>query len=151
MFTFILALSTLSFGKIVEYQLSKNYGQVFVDYSGNNNHGVNGDSHTTVSKDTMPSDRGAYYTNSQIAITTPYNTLVNTELTLTQPFTLLCWVNVKDKDGVIFDRYKNGDRTKDYITVKRFRTNKNIYIEGAQSGVFKSYTGINNSFNQSKL
>ena len=78
---------------LVEYIPGSNYGQIFRDYSGNSLHAINGDSHTTTSYDTVPTDRGAYFPASGSYITMPPNDLSSLILNPPQLFSVIFWVN----------------------------------------------------------
>ena len=139
-------LSVICNGALVEYRFGVNYGQVLLDYSSNNNHGVNGDSHLTSSSDTILSDRGAYFDESSDAITIPKNTLVTTDVTLSNTFTILCWFLPQDKDGILFYRYKSGDSSNNYFTVARENNEDKLKLYGKVSGISRTDTGSKNSF-----
>lgn len=141
-----MMLLVIGSAKLVEYRFSVNYGQVFVDYSGNNNHGVNGDSHLTSSKDTVLTDRGAFFDESTSAITIPKNTLVTTDVTLSSTFTLLCWFLSDDKTGVLFHRYKSSDSSNNYLTVSREDSGNKFWLSGKVSGSSPESNFLSNGF-----
>ena len=126
----------LSLGaKLVEYRLGYNYGEVFHDFSGNSRDGVNGDSSTTTSKDTIATDRGSYFDNGDFQITLPSNDQQSTAFTLPSTFTIAAWVITYNSDGMIFYRYKD---INNYFYVKRDKVSDNILarikIGGADTG-----------------
>ena len=51
---------------IIDYQFNQNFGQIFTDYSSNSNYVVNGVLSTSAFKDTIPTDRGAYFPDQRI-------------------------------------------------------------------------------------
>lgn len=150
MLAFLLVTSLTCTGKLAEYRLSVNFGQKFADYSGNEYHGVNGDSHLTTTKDTIPTDRGAYFNGETMSITAPKNTFITKDLTLIQPFTILCWITCISGKGVVFTRYLSGDIKQSSIEISRVDRDKKISLSGAFSG--KSFTkdSPKNSFGTSK-
>ena len=65
-------LAFLVFGatiKLIEYKLSKNYGQIIPDTSSNNMHAVNGLSSSSDSNDCLYSDRGLYFSHQLSRLT----------------------------------------------------------------------------------
>ena len=142
----VVLLTLICGGALVEYKLGVNYGQVFVDYSSNNNHGVNGNSHLTTSKDSKPTDRGAYFSESSEVITIPKNTLVTSDVTLSTTFSILCWYKSEDKDGTLFYRYKSDDSSNNFFIVQREDSNDKLKLSGKVSGVSQSNTGGTDSF-----
>jgi hypothetical protein len=69
--------------KIVEYKFGINFGQVFYDYSDSFNHGQNGQNISTTTSDTIPTDRGAYFTSSfNSYIKLPPNEKVSSSLSI---------------------------------------------------------------------
>lgn len=146
MYLWVYILSVSFSLKLVEYRFGVNFGQVFVDYSGNNYHSVNGNSHSTTSKDTTPTDRGSFFYNDINAITIPKNTLVTTDLTISNTFTILCWFNSGGKDGILFNRYKAGDSLNNYLTVSKIGLGNKLKLYGAVSGSYQVTTGTKESF-----
>ncbi|OMJ77428.1 hypothetical protein SteCoe_22987 [Stentor coeruleus] len=122
---------------LVEYRFADNFGQVFHDYSGNNYHAVNGDSYLTTSKDTTPTDRGAYF--DQVGadiITLPSNDKVSTQLNLPSTFTIMLWANSYD-DWDYFILYRKNSDGSNYFYLKRIDTN-NILACKIKSGTYTS-------------
>ena len=78
---------------IIDYRFYNNIGQVFYDYSGNNLHAINGDSHLTQTNDVTYSDRGLYFSNDRQLVSLPPNTLITTGYTLTPPYSIILWFN----------------------------------------------------------
>ena len=128
----------LSFAaKLVEYRLAYNYGQVFHDFSGNYQDGVNGLSSTTTTADTSATDRGAAFTSSSnIQITLPSNDQQSSAFTLPPTFTIASWFLSKSNTGQIFYRYKDANN---YFYLSRANSSKKvnlrIVIAGNDSGV----------------
>ena len=54
----IFQLCTLGLASLVEYRFGRNFGSKFYDYSGNGNHGLNGDGSSPSM--VMSTDRGIY-------------------------------------------------------------------------------------------
>lgn len=138
--------------KILEYNFGKNFGQVFYDYSGNNNHAVNGESSLTVYKDTKPTDRGAFFARDiENCIKLPPNDLVTNGFFISPTFSIIIWAMVGNSyDYNIFYRHSE---TFDYvIKIKRSNSLSRIMIRF----IFKTYDssplyGSNNSFPTGKM
>lgn len=138
--------------KILEYNFGKNFGQVFYDYSGNNNHAVNGESSLTVDQDTKPTDRGAFFArDTENCIKLPPNDLVTNGFFISPTFSIIIWAMVGNSyDYNIFYRHSE---TFDYvIKIKRSYNLSQIMIRF----IFKTYDsrplyGSNNSFPTGKM
>ena len=70
---FLQALYLVPGSKLVEYRFGVNFGQVFYDYSENSLYGINGVSSTTLTSDTLATDRGAYFAEGTEVVTFPPN------------------------------------------------------------------------------
>ena len=91
------AQHALSATKLIEYQFYNNFGQIFHDYSDNNQYAVNGVDSTTTTKDTKPTDRGAYFAySSENYIFMPYNDVIQTYYTIPSSFSIIIWMNPED-------------------------------------------------------
>lgn len=135
-------------GKIVEYRLGYNYGEVFHDFSGNSRDGVNGDSSTTTLKNTIATDRGAYFGQGDYEITLPPNDQQATAFTLPSTFTVAAWILSHDEDGMLFYRYKDSNN---YFYCRRTDSSNKItgrvVIGGSDSS---ESTGASSSWNAGK-
>ena len=84
LFCFIRVISV----ELIEYKFGINFGQIFHDYSSNNNYAVNGISSLTTTLDTIATDRGAFFQGNNI-ITLPPNDMSASGLILGNTFTIL--------------------------------------------------------------
>ena len=89
---------SLSYQALVEYKLWKNYGEIFYDSSGSNNHGVNGQIGVGTIKNTYYTDRGAYF-NKQSVIFIPALKVYPS------PNTVIIWMNANTDNGRIYSRW----------------------------------------------
>ena len=98
----------------IDYRFSNNIGQIFYDYSGNNLHAVNGDSHLNQTNDVAYSDRGIYFSKDIQIVTLPPNTLITTGFTLTSPFSIILWFYAFEKQNQIalYRRHISSDFSK---------------------------------------
>ena len=121
---------------LVEYQFYKNFGQIFQDYSGNNQYAVNGADSTSTTKDTTPTDRGAYFPSSGSVIMMPYNDIVTTDFALPSSFSIITWILPHSGiDYYIF--YRNCIACSSYFYLSRDASLKEIQARMVQ-GVFDS-------------
>ena len=105
----LLTLKLSLASKIVEYRPSINFGQVFYDFSGNKNHGVNGVDSTSTTSDVFSTDRGAYFGGASV-ITMPPNDQVPTAIYLSPVYSVVIWVNLFSKNSFLyFDYYQPSD------------------------------------------
>ena len=79
--TLLLLITILAQSSLVDYKFWNDICQIFQDYSGNNQHSINGGSISTNSLDTICTDRGSYFT-SQAYISLPPNSLVESSINL---------------------------------------------------------------------
>ena len=78
---------------ILDYQLGKNYGERFFDFSGFSHHGQNGDNLAGTNFDTTPTSRGAYFSNSTANyIKLPPNGFDAREFNYPYRFSLAVWL-----------------------------------------------------------
>ena len=106
-FLFLMAHGFIAcYSTIVDYRFSNNIGQIFYDYSGNNNHAVNGESHLDKLSDISYSDRGIYFSNDKQVVRLPPNTLVTTGITLTSPFSIVLWFYIFETSNNIISIYR---------------------------------------------
>ena len=75
--------------KLMEYRFYRNYGQIFNDFSNNNLSAVNGDSSKTTTYDSMPTDRGAYFTGSSVEILLTPNDIATKNYILPSTFSII--------------------------------------------------------------
>ena len=116
--------------KIAEYQLGKNFGQLYLDYSGKDNNAVNGDSYSSTTNDAWPTDRGAYFEDfSRICL--PTNDKVATGMTLTSTFSILGWFMPDNYDGIFFERKS---ASSSYFYVETFDSGKGLTFSGNIGG-----------------
>ena len=101
MFLFLIALSTTISQKQVEYRLSRNYGQLIYDFSGNSRHSSNGNSVLSPLNDAMFTDRGLYVSGS--ACTMPTST--NENFKVPNPGTIILWAMTSSIAGKFFHQY----------------------------------------------
>ena len=59
--------------KLAEYRFSIDFGQVFIDYSGNVQTAVSGSSSSTEANDVVCTDRGIYFSGGDSRVTNPAN------------------------------------------------------------------------------
>ena len=75
--------------EIIKYNFATNFGQVFYDFSDNHNYAVNGISSETLTQDTTPTDRGAYFQiDNYDLITLPPNDITSNSIILENIFTI---------------------------------------------------------------
>jgi hypothetical protein len=101
MLPFILVISLIADSKpLVKYNLYKNYGKTFYDYSENYRHAINGNSASEDGQDTTPTDRGAYFTPGTTSglIKIPETDAVNGKIEFSAPFAMHVWMNLIDID-----------------------------------------------------
>ncbi|OMJ71366.1 hypothetical protein SteCoe_30452 [Stentor coeruleus] len=105
----LLLLTLVSSTKIVDYRFGYNFGQVFHDYSLSGNDAINGNSVSTTTYDTIPTDRGAYYsyTSGQM-ITLPPNSQQSNGLSLGSKFYICMWVLVQQGNYYLTYRENTG-------------------------------------------
>ena len=110
-----LLLST-AFSQILEYRFLSNFGEVFLDYSGNSNHGVNGFLTSTTEGNVAYSDRGIYFTGLSEFVKLPANEVALTNFKLAESFCIEFWIMlVSTNPGFLFLR-ENSE--KNLISVK---------------------------------
>ena len=86
----LLSLQVLSYTYLVKYNFGLNFGQMFYDYSGNGNHGQNGDSLSLDSYDTVPTDRGTY-SDGRKYIKLPPNSQVSSSVNIGTAYSITLW------------------------------------------------------------
>lgn len=92
---------TLVTSQQAHYYFSENFGQVFHDYSSNDNSAVNGNSSYTIYHDTIPLDRGAYFSNADSSqssiISLPKNEIVPKAFSSYSGLYVALWVLFSDE------------------------------------------------------
>jgi Concanavalin A-like lectin/glucanases superfamily len=102
---------------LVEYKFGLNYGEIFNDYSTYSRYAVNGVSYLTTSNNSIPTDRGAFFKNSNDdIITLPPNDKATSNFLLPSTFTINAWVCLKE------------DNPKNYIFVRYIDSKTYLYI-----------------------
>ena len=87
-FKFVYLLAS----NLVNYKFGSNFGQIFYDYSGSGNHGQNGQSLVADICDTVPIDRGAYFSTQNSLIVLPPNNLKSDSFKLGPNFSIIMWI-----------------------------------------------------------
>ena len=101
-----ILITFLVFTESIFYHFGYNFGQVFKDRSGSGNYAINGDSESTLSFDTKPTDRGAYFSGTTY-ITCPPNSKSSSIISLSSSFTILLWAISEKTEGVIWNHQKD--------------------------------------------
>ena len=83
--------------KLLEYRLSQNFGDSFYDYSGNFRNGINGRVVGKDDQDTIPSDRGAYFSGFKSIILIPKNDLKEEKIKFDAPYSIVMWTKILDR------------------------------------------------------
>ena len=107
--TLLLFFKTITtFSSTLEYRFYKNFGQRFIDYSGNSFHGINGGLLCEDSLDSIQTDRGVMMTKNvhqvKIPVINPFKKL----LFNSKEFSIAFWMKVTKKPSTttnIFGRY----------------------------------------------
>ena len=99
---------------LVAYNFYENYGSTFYDFSGNYRHAVNGNSPGKDTQDTLPTDRGAYYSSETVSglIEIPNDDAEGKKFSIKNSFSIHLWVNLqKPSNGlsgfIIFERVED--------------------------------------------
>lgn len=124
---------------VLEYKFGYNFGQVFHDYSGNDNHAVNGESSLTTLYDTIPTDRGAHFPSGDSRILLPPNNRNPDQLLLPASFTLISWTLLTSSSPYFIYRYLD---TTHFLYIRRnsasgymiFRAVQGTMDTGEQTG-----------------
>jgi hypothetical protein len=90
--------------KLVEYRFSVNFGQTFLDYSGNLQVGVNGSSSLDILDDGIPTDRGIYLQGSANRITLPPNDQIVSNIVLPSTYSVIIWAFSIGGNSILFQR-----------------------------------------------
>ena len=147
---FLCIIGTFSL-EIIQYNFGVNFGQVFNDFSLNNNYAVNGINSKTTVCDTIPTDRGAYFQiGDNSIITLPPNDILTKSIILENIFSITMWVNSLDGyDNYIFIRVHNKEN---YFYIKRKEIGNYIECCFANSNSSTVITkSPKNSFNDGKV
>ena len=113
-------LSNVGGSNLVHYKFGSNFGQIFYDYSGNGNHGQNGDSTDQDEKDTIPDSRGAYFKDNNRFIRLPYNSIKDEALSLGSQFSILMWFYHSDVEpyNTFLIKRANQNHTNSFTVVR---------------------------------
>ena len=90
----VLALNLVNSERLLEFRLSKNFGETFHDYTDNHRQGINGYKIGRDKQDTLPSDRGAYFRDSQSVIVIPDSDLNGQKIEFFAPYSIVIWTNL---------------------------------------------------------
>lgn len=143
----ILFLFLANGNVLVEYRLGYNFGQVFHDYSGHGNDGINGDSIGSAVNDAFITDRGIYLSDLTSYIKSPYNEKVPININLSTAFCFSLWVMAAfDEDGCLLQRTKDSnnllslgrDKKSNKITFKYLSSVTTIYDKTIGNNFFKA-------------
>ena len=130
--------------KLIEYRLSKYYGQVIPDTSSNGMHAVNGIYSIPDSNDCLFSDRGLYFSHANSALRLPPNNQIGTLHRISAPYTIIMWINNFNTEGTYFNRWMN----EQYLVIKSNGPNtigiayKTYILEYANYVSISGYSGI---------
>ena len=138
----LLACNQISSLLILDYRFNQNFGQVFYDYSGLGNHGQNGESHLNTLGDTLPTDRGAYFSSSfSDYIMAPPNSFVSSSFNLGSTFSILFWCMSFDSANYMLT-YRSSD-IGFLLNVERKKANNQLHIKLNQPG-FSTQNAVGN-------
>lgn len=115
--------------KLLEYRFGLNFGQVFFDYSGNSNLGVNGISSGSTIEDSIATDRGAYFGVGNYRVTLPSNDQ-SPSVKLRSGFSILFWGIYEDYTYTLFHR-SNGV---DVVSINRYAIGSQISLSITKDG-----------------
>ena len=139
-FLAVLVIVVKSTNTIISYSFGSILGQVFNDFSGY--FSVNGVSYLNTLKDTLPTDRGAYFSTGNLVnlITLPPNGYQGTTLYLTSEFSVAFWIlSINDYDYYAF---YHGSSSTDYFYIIRRHASSLIETRlikgGIDTGVIKT-------------
>ena len=96
--------------KLAEYRFGNNFGQVFLDYSGNSQTAINGESVTDTKKDVICTGRGIFINGGDSQVKMPPNTVQTTSFVLPSTWSVIMWVNSDSDDGVLFHRFNSNNQ-----------------------------------------
>jgi hypothetical protein len=119
---------------LVRYKFNQNFGEVFYDYSGNYLFSVNGKNSVDSLRNTIGTDRGAYFSVGNSIITMPPND-VSASFEYPAVFSVVFWVLVEDftfycfycksKTGLLYlRRYSIGSKLGVYVSTNSFVVNE---------------------------
>lgn len=129
--------------KLIEYRLSKYYGQVIPDTSSNGMHAVNGIYSIPDSNDCLFSDRGLYFSHANSALKLPPNDQIQTLHRISTPFTTIMWINNFKTEGTYFNRWMGLQ----YLIIKSSGPNtigiayKTLIYESTYYAIISDYSG----------
>lgn len=110
-------------GKILEYRFGENFGEIFFDFAGNGQFGVNGEDVGSRNKNTVPTDRGAYFSVGDSRVTLPTNELVSSN-PYPAAFSIVFWGLFEDFTYFIFSRSSSTN----FIKIRRNTINNQLSL-----------------------
>ena len=131
---FLVVLVGVRGSDLMKYKFHQNFGEVFYDYAGNYLFSVNGKSSLDSLRNTIGTDRGAYFPEGNSVITLPPNG-VSGSFEFPQVFSVVFWVLVKDytfycfycksSSGLLYvRRYSIGSKLAVYLETGSFVVNE---------------------------
>ena len=132
-FIFLLLLLHSKSQKLLSYRPGVNFGQILLDYSGNNLHAVSGSTTASESTDVFPTDRGCYIDGPKSQkLTLPANDISTSSFSLPSTFMIALWLLVDGRqDGLIYARYKDSNN---YFYLRRYDNEIAAAIKIVQNG-----------------
>ena len=98
--------------KLLDYRLAQNFGDTFYDYSGKFREGINGRAVGKDDQDTIPSDRGAYFSGFKSMILIPETNLKEEKIKFGTPYSIVIWTKILDgkngPDAILINRVGSG-------------------------------------------
>ena len=130
-----IIICMVSSKKYAEYQLWKNYGQVFFDFSSNQRHAINGIEDFPESKDCISTDRGLYLQNTSSHFNIPKKIVSGIVEHIPIPYQVVFWFNMESSFGLL--AYRNTLTSSWYLNYELLdisMTYKNIQMNSLISG-----------------
>ena len=134
----IFQLCTLGLASLVEYRFGRNFGSKFYDYSGNGNHGLNGDGSSPSM--VMSTDRGIYLNGGTSHV------MVEKQFNIPSIFSVIIWLITLDVDGKIF--FRGGPN---YYEILREKSGEKSVLNAKLNSDYFSDHGGGKSFDASKF
>ena len=125
--------------RLVEYRFWNNFGEVFYDYTSNGYVAVNGINSWDNSKNTLATDRGAYFQVGDSRITLPPNDQ-SSSILMPSVFSFIFWGNFQDYSYYILYRASSTI----LLYIKKYTRNEQISIR-LKTSTFDSLEIISNS------
>ena len=126
--------------KLAEYRFGINFGQVFLDYTGNYQTSVSGSSSSSTNEnnEVFSTDRGLYFDGTDSRVTNPPNDQQQTAFLLPTNWSAITWINTISTLGIILRRADNND----YLVIYRDTGNKvTAYISAGGNTLNPSSSG----------